>query len=64
MFNLFCAIFFGIGLSISIIALCYGVTNLTETVQKAAKDRTERMRRILAALERIEENTRNKPNQG
>jgi len=63
MFSFFCAIFFGIGFAITIIALCYGVSNLIEKIQQAAKDRTDRMQRLINALERIEANTR-KPNQG
>ncbi len=64
MLSLFGYLFFSIGFTIAIMGLGYGIVCLIETIQNALKRRNERLQRLLTALERIEENTRNKPNQG
>lgn len=64
MCNFFSAVFFTIGFTFTIMGLSYGVVRLVDSIQNMAKQRNERMKRLLTTLERIEENTRIKHNQG
>lgn len=63
MFEFFSSIFFGIGFTISIIGVAYGIISLTEAIQKAHKQRQERYDRLIEAIEKIQAEMRDQTTQ-
>lgn len=51
-------LFFTIGFMITFGAVGYGIISLVEQIQKAAKKRDERFKRLAETLDRIEANLR------
>jgi hypothetical protein len=64
MLNFFCAIFFGIGLVASTIAISSALFSITEKIKDRAKRREDDLRRLISTVERIDLNTRNLSNKG
>ena len=56
-------LFFAIGFAVAFMGIAYGVTSLIDKIQNEERKRKELLRRIITALEGIEANTRNTPNQ-
>ena len=59
MLDFFTFLFFGIGFTISIFAIGYGIVSLTDSIQKANKQRQERYDRLITAIEKIQAEMRN-----
>lgn len=64
MLDFICYLFFGIGLTAALFGAGYGAVVLIDKIHDAAQQGRERFQRLVSALERIEANTRSKPNQG
>lgn len=47
-----------IGFTIAFLGVGYGAISLIDALNEAAKDRRERLQRLITALERMEANTR------
>ncbi len=58
MFDFICALLTGIGFTISIFGIGYGITSVVDSIKKANRQRDERFTQIITAIERIEANTR------
>lgn len=58
------ALFFSIGLTVSFIWLASNAFDIAMAIKEHRQQRDKEFNRIIAAIDRIESNTRNKPNQG
>jgi hypothetical protein len=58
------ALFFSIGLVASVIWIFSNAFEITMAFKEHRQQRDKEFNKIIAAIDRIESNTRNKPNQG